>query len=253
MNDSHSTASDPGSIQVSVIIPAYNEEKLIAKAIESVWRSNSPLVGQGRVEVIVTDNASTDATAVIAAKANARVITESKRQIARARNAGANAARGQFFIFLDADSEMHPDHLQRVVDLISSGEVIGGGAVIRMEASVDFRLFVSTWNFISRMCRLAAGSFLFCDRKSFDEAGRFDESLYASEELALSKQLKRLGREQRKRFCILDDLPVVTSNRKVVDHTRWEIWSGLMRLAFRGASGLRDQKACHFWYPETRR
>jgi glycosyltransferase involved in cell wall biosynthesis len=240
-------------ILLSVIIPAYNEEKLIASAIGSVLRSNSPLVGQGMVEVIVTDNASTDATAEIASKAGARVVTEPKRQIARSRNTGASHARGRHLIFLDADSEMHPGQLQRVADLLSTEKIIGGGAVISMEASWDFQLFVGTWNLTSRIARLAAGSFLFCERAAFERVGGFDESLYASEELALSVRLKRLARQEAKKFVILSDLPVRTSNRKIVDHTRWEVYGNLLRLAVRGKRALRNQTDCHFWYPETRR
>lgn len=246
-------SGDTNSILVSVILPAYNEEKLITRAIESVWRSNSPLIEQGRVEVIVTDNASTDSTAVVATDAGARVIAEPKRQIARSRNTGAKAALGRYLIFLDADSEMHPGHIQRVVDLLSSGKVIGGGAVIRMEATWDYQLFVGTWNTVSRLWCLAAGSFLFCERAAFERVGCFDETLYASEELDLSQKLKRLGRSQCRSFAILSDLPVHTSNRKVVIHTRWEIFRGMIVLALRGPRGLRDPEACRFWYPETRR
>jgi glycosyltransferase involved in cell wall biosynthesis len=238
---------------LSVIIPAYNEEKLIASAIGSVFRSNSPLLDQGRVEIIVADNASTDSTATLAREAGARVVHEATRQIARARNAGARAARGDYLIFLDADSEMHPAQLQRVVELLDTGKVIGGGAVVSMEASWDYQVFVKTWNTISRLARWAAGSFLFCTRAAFEETGGFDEQLFASEELALSKQLKALARRDGRKFVILTDLPVRTSNRKVVDHTRWEVYRGLFRLALRGRGGLRDRAACYFWYPETRR
>lgn len=301
-NHQQPITNNRSSITVSVVIPAYNEEKLISAAIASVFRSNSPLVGEGRVktdganvehrtsnsdhrtgseavgvEVVVVDNASTDRTAEIARRAGARVVNESKRQISRARNTGARAAQGQYLIFLDADSEMHPDHLQRVVDLLNGecrshspkgdrdqddrrcGErvpqspVIGGGALISMEAAWDYRAVVGLWNLISRLCRLAAGSFLFCTRESFERVGGFDELLYASEELAFSKALKRLGREQGKRFVILSDLPVKTSNRKIIDHSRWKVYRGLLGLAFRGKGGLRDRAACYFWYPETRR
>jgi hypothetical protein len=100
---------------------------------------------------------------------------------------------------------------------------------------------------------MAAGSFLFCQRAAFQAVGGFDEQLYASEEIAISNRLRRLGRAQGKQFAILSDLPVRTSNRKVVDHTRWEIWRSLLRLALRGRNGLREQRACEFWYPETRR
>ena len=241
------------TIVVSVVIPAYNEERLIAAAIASVFQSRSELVANKQVEVIVVDNASTDNTAAIAARAGARVIPEPKRQISRARNVGAHAAQGRYLIFLDADSELHPDQLQRVADLLGSGKVIGGGAPLSMDGPWDCRLLVAAWNRISIWGRLAAGSFFFCEREAFEKVGGFDETLYASEELKLSYRLRGLSREQAKKFVIISDLPIKTSNRKVIDHTRAELWSWLLRLAFRGRSGLRDQEACQFWYPQTRR
>lgn len=234
---------------ISVVIPAFNEEKLITAAIDSVRRCR---FDRG-VEIIVVDNASTDRTAETASVAGAKVVHEPHRQIARARNAGAGAASGTYLIFLDADSELHPDHLRRVAELLDSGKVIGGGAVISMDASLDYRLFVGFWNLLSVWARLAAGSFLFCERSVFEEIGGFDESLFAGEELALSKRLKLAGRQRGKRFVIFSDLPVRTSNRKTIDHCRWDVFQGLLKLAWRGQKGLRNRDDCAFWYPESRR
>ena len=91
------------SIDYSVIIPAYNEEVLLPATLASVRESMlaiPELVG----ETIVTDNNSSDRTADIATAAGARVVYEEHQQIARARNAGAQIARGRYFIFLDADT-----------------------------------------------------------------------------------------------------------------------------------------------------
>jgi len=250
VGETSSTGNHP---LVSVIIPAYNEERLIGAAIGSVLRSNSALTQQRSVEIIVADNTSTDSTADVATRAGARVIQESKRQIARVRNAGASVATGKYLIFLDADSEMHPEHMQRVVALLDSGKVIGGGAVIQMECPWDYRLFVQTWNLISVTFRLAAGSFLFCERETFEQVGGFDETLYAGEELSLSQKLKAVGRGQGKKLVIISDHPVTTSNRKIVDHSRWQSWRILTMLALRGAKGLRDAESCRYWYPDARK
>ena len=57
-----------------------------------------------KFEIVVVDNASTDRTQEIALKAGARVVVETKRSIAKARNTGAKFASGQNFIFVDADT-----------------------------------------------------------------------------------------------------------------------------------------------------
>src|SRR5437867_847416 len=93
----------------SLIIPAYNEERLLGRLLDSVDAARATYGGGDAVEVIVADNASTDRTAVIAAMRGCRVIAVEKRVIAAARNAGARAARGEFLAFVDADAQVHPD------------------------------------------------------------------------------------------------------------------------------------------------
>ena len=84
---------------VSIIIPARNEEKIIAKAIESMQQQSYP-----RKEIIVMNNASTDRTAEIARKHKVKVITNEKNiGIGNSVNRGIKAAKGEFIIILHAD------------------------------------------------------------------------------------------------------------------------------------------------------
>src|SRR5262245_38553359 len=91
-------------------------------------RSMERLMPSG--EVIVVDNNSNDRTAQIAAEAGARVVREPFNQISRARNAGARAATGDHFLFLDADTL--PTHvlLGSALTRLLSGLYVGGGAII---------------------------------------------------------------------------------------------------------------------------
>ena len=111
---------------ISVVIPAFNEAHFIAGTLRSVH--NAKIGYQGQVEIIVVDNNSTDATGEIAAALGATVIFEPINQIARARNAGARAATGQYLVFLDADTKLEGDIFDKVETNLSSGRVIGGGA-----------------------------------------------------------------------------------------------------------------------------
>ncbi|NQZ69946.1 MAG: glycosyltransferase, partial [Lentisphaeria bacterium] len=91
------------TIDYSVIIPAYNEEKLLPDTLASLKEKMSDVTDYSG-EIIVVDNNSTDATAEVAKAAGAIVVFEEHRQIARARNAGGQIAKGRYLIFLDADT-----------------------------------------------------------------------------------------------------------------------------------------------------
>src|SRR5271156_893714 len=93
-------------LKISVIVPAYNEEKLIAGSLRSIQSALRGLSSRNwETEIIVCDNNSSDATAELARAAGTRVVFEPVNQIARARNAGAAAAGGDWFVFVDADSQ----------------------------------------------------------------------------------------------------------------------------------------------------
>ena len=82
-------------MKLSVIIPAFNEEKLIGKTLRAIREAAEVFAEMcWEFELIVCDNNSTDRTAELAQAAGARVVFEPINQIARARNKGAEAATG---------------------------------------------------------------------------------------------------------------------------------------------------------------
>ena len=108
-------------MKISVIIPAYNAEKHVARAIESVLAQTRPAD-----EIIVIDDGSTDGTADVIRSFGDRVILiqQPNAGVSVARNTGINAATGDWIAFLDADDEWRPeklklqtDHLARNPDL----------------------------------------------------------------------------------------------------------------------------------------
>ena len=94
---------------ISVVIPTLNEEDEIGECLESMWQQSFPYF-----EVIVADNGSTDATASIARVHGAHVIEERERGIARARQAGFEAARGEIVASTDADTIVPPNWIRRI-------------------------------------------------------------------------------------------------------------------------------------------
>ena len=92
-------------MRVSVVLPAFNEEKLLPAALAAVKAASSAFTARGwEWECVVCDNNSTDGTSAVARAAGATVVFEPVNQIGRARDAGARAATGEWLVFIDADS-----------------------------------------------------------------------------------------------------------------------------------------------------
>ena len=100
-----STAVEP--LPISVVIPAYNREQMLRRALSSVLAQRRP-----PAEVIVVDDASTDATARVAEEMGARVVRHpSNRGEGGARNTGLASASQPWVALLDSDDEWLPHHL----------------------------------------------------------------------------------------------------------------------------------------------
>jgi len=234
-------------VQASFLIPAFNEELLVARAVASVHRA-AEACDLREHEVIVCDNASTDGTARAAEAAGARVVREPHRQIARARNAAAAASGGRWLIWLDADAVLTPAVLDGTLAALASGTVCGGGARVELEgAELDWaaRRAVHGWNWVARNFRLAAGSYFFSLREGWSSTSGFNEAVYAGEEIGFARALKRWGRSRGLEFRVLEH-PVPSSARKVRDYTVWQTLRQFAICAWPGNLGRRDR--CAYWY-----
>ena len=241
-------------MKVSVIIPAFNEEKLLPASLRAIQTALGSLAKLGwETEVIVCDNNSTDRTAELARAAGTKVVFEPINQIGRARNTGAAAATGDWLVFVDADSEPTPELFAEMSEVIQTGRFLAGGSVIWMEGARPIPRFVTgLWNFTSRLCKWCAGSFIFCDATAFRQVGGFNTELFASEEIDLSKRLKKLGRAQNRRVAILDSHPLKTSARKLHLYTTVEFLLFFRKAIFSPIKTVRSRDACVPWYDGRR-
>ena len=241
-------------MKISIIIPAFNEEKLIADTLARIAAASSAFGNLGwAVETIVCDNNSTDRTSELARGAGAKVVFEPINQISRARNAGAAGASGDWLIFVDADS--HPSHglFANVAEVIQAGRVLAGGSTVAIaERYFVPRMAVGGWNLLSRLRRWAAGSFIFCEASAFREIGGFSTELFVSEEIDLSKRLQQLARRRGKRMTILTRHPLVTSVRKLHLYTVREHLQFLGRLIMQRGRPLKSREECGIWYDGRR-
>ena len=227
---------------ITFIIPAHNEEFLIGRTISALHTAagakNEPY------EIIVVDDATTDTTSTVAARSGARVVSVNYRQIAAARNEGAGQ-EGDLLVFVDADTHVSGTVVDAAVHAMRAGAV-GGGARARFDGSVPIygRILAWLWLWIQRFGHIASGCFLFCTRHAFEEAGGFDQTLYAAEDVVLSRRLRRLGR-----FVILREV-VVTSGRNLRSHSAFETLPILAGFALRGPGFFRTRHGP--WYGQRR-
>ena len=105
---------------VSIIIPAYNEEAYIERALESIKRQS-----YDRLETIVVANACRDDTARIARSYTDNVIETPVRGMSKANNLGTTVAQGSIFTFMDADSQMKENLLEQVYLSVVKGYEVG--------------------------------------------------------------------------------------------------------------------------------
>jgi glycosyltransferase involved in cell wall biosynthesis len=239
-------------VRVSVVVPAFNEERLLGATLEAIG-SAAVVFDDAGWELIVCDNNSTDRTADIARAAGARVVFEPHNQISRARNRGAAAANGDWIVFIDADSTPSRGLFEDLRTAIDGGRVIGGGSTIAVDSpAFPVRAVLGCWNALSRSLRWAAGAFVYCEAGAFRRVGGFSEELYASEELDISRRLKRLALEQGREFRILHRHPLRTSHRKMELYGWRELLPVVGRFLLHPRRVLRSARECSPWYDGRR-
>jgi len=230
---------------ISFIVPAYNEERVLGSTLDALHEAGR--VAGASYELVVVDDGSTDATAAIAERHGATLVSVAHRQIAATRNSGARKATGDLFIFVDADTIVNETVLRAAIEALREGAV-GGGAAIKFDGVVPLyaRLLVPIVVRAFRLTRVATGCFLFCTRSAFVAVGGFDEDFYGAEEVVMSTALKRHGR-----FVVLKET-VITSGRKLRTHTLREMLVVLLRVIFRGSSAVKQRQGMELWYSERR-
>ena len=235
------------AIDYSIIVPAYNETAFLPRTVEAIHEAMRQTQLQG--ELIVCDNNSSDATAACAESLGAKVVFEPINQISRARNTGAAQALGRYLVFIDADTLISPELLFEALRRLESGRYCGGGSLVSFDHELSWAaergLFF--WNWLSRNMGLAAGCFVFCRRDDFEAIGGFSEAVYASEEIWLSRQLRRLGKARGERYTIIEDYPVHSSGRKLEWYSTGRQALLLVMLTI-FPFAVRYKRLCGFWY-----
>lgn len=236
------------SVDISVIVPAYNEERRLPRSLSALRHAQLRLTDEapGAVsELLVVDNGSTDATAELAAGFGATVVGEPRRGVAMARNAGARRAAGRLLAFVDADYRVPLGFLSVLVRRFAAdpGLTAAGARVLLEPDEIDpVRRFCAAraLDALRTVKSMAFGVFVL-RREYFDRTGGFDETLFAYEDVEL---LRRIHRDHAARYRVLTEVTVYASARGFYR-------GGMLRTYWRMAvspQARRRLDQCGYWY-----
>jgi glycosyltransferase involved in cell wall biosynthesis len=186
-------------LDVSVVIPLYNDASTIGRCLESVLSQEYP---GDRFEVIVVDNSSTDGSDRIAARHPVTVLYERDTLTSyAARNRGISAARGDIVVFTDSDCLPQPGWLRALVDAFEDDAVpAAGGPIEEAPPDSDIDRLVRELRPIPNVERLQGvylpalvGGNAAYRRDLLLEAGMFNAELYTGGDLDLSWRVQNLA------------------------------------------------------------
>ena len=200
--------------QVSVVIPAFNEEFLLPHCLEALRAQDYA----GPIEIVVVDNASTDETANVARRFGLTVVEEPIQGYSRALSRGFAASRGEIVAFTDADSTVPPDWISRLVaeyDRRPDVVAIGGGVEFvqpNWKCRLLDRLFLPIFNRVDRGNADGPhlwGANMSVRRDAFLAVGGWNPCFNLQADSELSERLRQAGK-----VVLIDTLRVRTSSRR---------------------------------------
>jgi glycosyltransferase involved in cell wall biosynthesis len=184
---------------VSVVIPAYNEEKYIGQTLEALKEEEHPNFD---FEVIVADSSSTDRTVEIAKKNGAKVIVTPKVSPAFARQRGIEGANGEIVACLDADTIPSVDWLKTIVQEFSRDKKVVGltGRVEILERNLLSKVAFLFFQNIFYPLNFLLGKTIFNGQNfaikkwAFSKIGGLNTSLHSAEDADLGVRLGKVGK-----------------------------------------------------------
>lgn len=238
---------------ISLVIPAYNEERFLPRLLDTVDEARRRYHrGSDAIEVIVSDNSSTDNTAALAASRGCKVASVSKRMIAAARNGGAALAMAPTICFTDADMQVHPDTFNAIDRAIADPRIVGGATGVTMERwSIGIAASYSTLLPLVWLTGMDTGV-VFCRRADFITVRGYDESKHFAEDVDFLWKLIKLGRSRGQKLTRLRPVKAIASVRKFDRYGDWHyVWLPYQMLwsAIRDRTwGSRDVRK--YWYED---
>ncbi len=201
----------PDPVEVSIIIPCYNEAETISLLLSALLRQNFPL---SKMEVIIADAMSQDATRDIIGEFSRehpqlriQVVDNPAKTIPAAVNKAAAAANGEVLVRLDAHSVPNDDYVNNTVRLLRQGvaENVGGvwdiqpgentciAYAIAAAASHPLGAGDALYRIASKAAYVDTVPFGGFFKNTFEKIGGFDESLLSNEDYEFNTRLRQSG------------------------------------------------------------
>ena len=191
----------------SIVIPAYNEENYIRPTLHSIQQQSFQ-----DFETIVVANGCTDKTEEIVKKRvdeKLRLLSLPKANVSVARNAGALNAQGKVLLFLDADTQLAENGLQRMKELFREGCAVATTKGKPDVPKLKYVLASALKNiYLSMKLYQGCSGALLCRKEHFQQTGGYDPEIMVREHRKLILKLKDLGKYR----CL--DTSVTTSMRR---------------------------------------
>src|SRR3990167_3583209 len=178
---------------ISVIIPVYNEEKMIGICLKSLKHQSYK-----QMEIIVVDDGSSDSTRnIVKSFPDIKLLTQSHKGPGQARNLGAADAKGKILVFVDADMTFDKNFIKHLIKPIVDGKTIGTFSKDEMVKNKD-NVWSICWNInknlskdrmISKDYPNEAPVFRAILKSEFKKVGGFDETGEYTDDWSLSKKL----------------------------------------------------------------
>lgn len=209
-------------MKLSVVIPAFNEEKYIGATLELLISH----AGKDIYEIIVVDNASTDHTATVAKKfKGVKVVREERKGLTRARQAGLMAAKGDLVAYIDADTHIKPEWFHRVKKEFEKNRRLVCLSAPYSLYDVSKWKRVATWTYwnllayptyMLLMKYMVLGANFVARRSVLLKIGGFDESIeFYGEDTDIARRLHKIGKVKFLRKSL------VTSSARRMEAEGW--------------------------------
>ncbi len=199
-----------GDEKISIVIPTYLEEKYIEDTLKALQNQTYK-----NFEVIVSDSNSPDKTRTIAKKYADKVVNVKKRGISLGRNTGAKAATGGIVLFLDADTILEPNFLEKTIAYFRRPNVVGVSGYLYTKGDLLAKIIFSgtseiAWTSTMIGYPLFYGMCMAWRKDVFDKIGGLNEKLETAEDIDLTRRMSKFGK------CVLArDARAYTSPRRL--------------------------------------
>ena len=186
--------------KITVIVPAYNEEELIAGCLDSLLNQTLDKV---YYDVIVVDNNSTDLTARIAQSMGVKVEKETRKGYVHAIRRGIEVSQTDLVAFTDADCRVPPHWLEKIlVHFDDSTKIVGVGGKL---AFYDIHpIFDKTFQSILYFNKALPGNNMAIRREALSKIGGVDPKVNLTVDYWLTLKLRKVGRLKVDRHLVVN-------------------------------------------------